>query len=349
MKKTLLATAVAASMAATGAQAATVYDQDGKSLDISGRIGVAAKQGYDGNSDFVNAGSRLKLTGSNQFTRNTRAFGHIEWRFDADENNDEGFTEVRHSYIGLEDNRFGTVMAGNFDNVYTSNVFGPFDYYAMSSAYGFTAMGTNGRGDSVAYMTPNLEGFQVFVAAKHYSQDDIVSATRDAEAVTIDAGGGVTLSGERVNFDGVDSSSKVLTSGGVSYAIEDFEIAAGWTEAVDSVESAATGDFEDDYHAGVRLSYAFNDMITGRMGWEDQRIDDTEVFGIGMTAQVMPQLTLVADYYNKDVDGGGSLNEYAFGAYYNIADNFDVFSEFHDSDDSLGDENFFLVGSRYFF
>lgn len=334
MKKTLLATAVAASMAVTGAQAATVYDQDGKSLDFSGRVGVGVKQDYNGQSDFVNAGSRLKVDASNQFTDNSRVFGHVEWRFDADErtgpygNGNPGFTEVRHAHVGLENSQFGTVMAGNFDNVYTSNVFGAFDYYAMSSGYGFTGMGTNGRGDAVAYMTPDLEGFQVFAQAKHYSFADLTGDFGIANA----------------------DSSELLTAGGVSYTTQDgFTIAAGYTEAVDGPEAAITNEFESDIHAGIRMSYDFNDMITGRIGYEDQKITDTEVFGIGGVVAVAPGVNVSADYYNKDVDNGDNRNEFALGAYYNFAGNADVFTEVHDSDGDQGDDTFFIVGTRYFF
>ncbi|MFO8044957.1 MAG: hypothetical protein R6U30_03705 [Halomonas sp.] len=50
MKKTLLATAIAGAIAATGmmattAQAATVYDQDGTKVDIYGRISMGVRGG----------------------------------------------------------------------------------------------------------------------------------------------------------------------------------------------------------------------------------------------------------------------------------------------------------------
>ncbi|MCA1773832.1 MAG: porin, partial [Halomonas sp.] len=53
MKKTLLATAIAGSMAATGAQAATIYNEDGTKLDLYGNIQYAYSdvENGDGTSD----------------------------------------------------------------------------------------------------------------------------------------------------------------------------------------------------------------------------------------------------------------------------------------------------------
>src|SRR5699024_8093700 len=105
MKKTLLATAIAGALGVTAAaQAATVYDQDGTKVDIYGRIamGIAgggaeydnAGNAIDNGAEFVDAYSRLGLRLQHMVSSDLTAFGHLEWRFRADEagtNNDGNF------------------------------------------------------------------------------------------------------------------------------------------------------------------------------------------------------------------------------------------------------------------
>ncbi|MFO8047209.1 MAG: porin, partial [Halomonas sp.] len=134
MKKTLLATAIAGAIAATGmmatsAQAATVYDQDGTKLDIYGRISMGVAGGgpetddgerINNDADFVDAYSRLGLNLSHEVTSDLTAFGRLEWRFNADggDNRFSGFKETRQSYLGLRSDTWGTVQGGNFDSMY---------------------------------------------------------------------------------------------------------------------------------------------------------------------------------------------------------------------------------------
>ncbi|MGM0785042.1 MAG: porin [Pseudomonadota bacterium] len=358
MKKTLLATAIAGAMAfsATAAQAATVYDQDGTSIDLGGRIALgisnqaSSTAGDDADSaEFRNIYSRLHLTMSQQVSQDLRAFGYVQWRFDGDERNtDSGFTEVRNSYIGLEHARLGTVMAGNFDGIYYANVINPFDVY-IDSGLEFTAGGYNDRGDSIAYFTPDLSGFQAFISAKHYSGNNIA-----------------------------DSDSEVSTQGGVKYETGGLRLSAGWAEQapvanvagyIGGAPTTVTYVDEDgntlgtgpepsdrsfqlenddtDVRYAATASYAFNDMFSARLGYEDQDDIDTEVIGLGGTVNVN-QWKFHADVYNIDTDGESSRTAFAGGAYYNLTPKFDVFTEVNDKDLD-GVDTYVLAGARYFF
>lgn len=346
MKKTLLATAIAGAMglSAAAAQAATVYDQDGTRLDLNGRIAVGvsntdADATKDSGSEFRDIYSRLSLSGSNQISQDLRAFGYVEWRFTGDEQDeDSGFSEVRNSYIGVESQQFGTVMAGNFDSLYNSRVVTAFDYYIDRGAE-MTGGGYNARGDSIAYLTPNLEGFQAFVAAKHYSQND-----NDA------------LSG-----------SKIRTQGGVSYDVAGLTLTAGWAEPtpVTDVENPAYDptlpsthpNFEPEFvqeqtsnktRFGGTASYAFNDMVSARIGIDNQRDLDTEVYGLGTTVS-LGELTFAADYFRVETPSGErNRNAYAFGAYYQVASNMDTFVEINEAD-QRDEDTYVVAGARYFF
>src|SRR5690625_4153667 len=188
MKKTLLATAIAGALGVTAAaQAATVDDQDGTKVDIYGRIAMGIQGGgaeyetregervrINNGARFVDAYSRLGLRLQHMVSSDLTAFGHLEWRFRADEagtNNDgnfDAFSETRQAYLGLRSNSWGTIQAGNFDSFYKDAVTAPFDVY-IDRGLEFGGHRTHSRGDSIGYITPNMAGFQVYLQAKHYS------------------------------------------------------------------------------------------------------------------------------------------------------------------------------------
>ncbi len=58
MKKTIVALAVAA-VAATSANAATVYNQDGTKVDVNGSVRFLLKKEKDMRGDLIDNGSRV--------------------------------------------------------------------------------------------------------------------------------------------------------------------------------------------------------------------------------------------------------------------------------------------------
>ncbi|RCV91834.1 porin [Billgrantia montanilacus] len=375
MKKTLLATAIAGALGVSAAaQAATVYDQDGTRLDVNGRIALGISGGGEddvapgeakaGGTEFRNIYSRLGLTMSHDIDPDLRAFGRVEWRFNGDERDQSGgFSEVRHSYIGLESGNFGTVMAGNFDSFYNSRVVNPFDVY-IDRGHEFSK-GAGGdlqaRGDSIGYITPNLEGFQAFLMAKHYT------------------GNGLAENGE-------SRSSVINTQGGVSYELAGLRLAAGFAQDRGDYPLSARGTRHrydsrdqrgiDENIYGATASYAFNDNFSARLGYETQDSNDGEIdaggavedwsgydtWGLGMTYAI-GQWAFNADVHRVSPDNEDTRTAWSAGSYYKVSSNFDVFAELNRADQgditvSTGDgveveENsdnlYWLVGARYHF
>lgn len=125
MKKSLLALAVLAS--ASAAQAATVYDKDGTSLVIGGRIQAVAYNGnarpLKSNSDasLVNS-SRLNISGRTQVNDCLSVFAFSEWNM-ADGNNTNYSRgenlNTREQYVGADFNKYGQLLLGKtYDAVY---------------------------------------------------------------------------------------------------------------------------------------------------------------------------------------------------------------------------------------
>lgn len=351
MKKTLLATAIVGALGASAAaQAATVYDQDGTKLDIYGRIamGIAgggpefngAGQEIDDGAEFVDVYSRLGLRMSHEVSRDLTAFGRLEWRFSGDERNtDQGFNEIRQSYLGLQSDQFGTFQAGNFDSFYNQFVSLPFDVY-IDRGLEFAGHPIQSRGDSIGYYTPNLQGWTAFLQAKHYS--------------------------ERGEIEGVGTTEEgavVAPQGGVRYAQGPVTVGLGF------VEDVRRGGGNGEMLYGLIGSYDFTDQFSARLGYETRDNNDAftpnanqdngfDKVGLGGTFTT-GAWAFTADYYNVDRDTQDDSNAWAAGTYYNVSSNFDVFLEVADGDaptvdrdvtlGDLTDDVYWLTGARYHF
>jgi len=372
MKKTLLATAVVSAIAAMGAtssvQAATVYDQDGTKLDVYGRIAMgiagggkeyrdatAAEEAATGNdsvqvdngAEFVDVYSRLGFRMSQQITNDLSAFGRLEWRFTGDERDtSSGFSEIRQSFIGLKSDQYGTFQAGNFDSYYNQFVSLPFDVY-IDRGLELSGHTKQSRGDSIGYYTPDLEGFTVYLQAKHYSERNKDEA------------------------DVRDEGNVVAAQGGVRYAQGPFTVGLGF------VDDVVRGGGNGELMGGLVGSYAVNDALSVRLGYEGREHSDTlgggyDTVGLGMSYATGPW-AFNADIYDVSPDGDDdSRTSWALGGYYNVSSNFNVFAELQQADQqavtidpsnisesitdrdnnvvtSPSDDVYYVTGARYFF
>lgn len=80
MKKTIVALAVAA-VAATSANAATVYNQDGTKVDVNGSVRLILKKEKNERGDLVDNGSRVSFKASHDLGEGLSALAYTELRF----------------------------------------------------------------------------------------------------------------------------------------------------------------------------------------------------------------------------------------------------------------------------
>ncbi|MGM0831863.1 MAG: porin [Pseudomonadota bacterium] len=349
MKKTLLATAIIGALGASAAaQAATVYDQDGTKLDVYGRIamGIAgggpeyndADEKIDNSEEFVDVYSRLGLRMSHEVNSDLTAFGRLEWRFKGDERyTDSGFTEIRQSYLGVQSKQYGTVQAGNFDSFYNQFVSLPFDVY-IDRGLEFSGHPKQSRGDSIGYYTPDLQGWTAFLQLKHYSERGELEPVRDEGNV-------------------------VAAQGGVRYEQGPITVGLGF------VDDVVRGGGNGEMLGGLIGSYAVNDQLSLRLGYEGRENSDTlgggyDTVGLGGTYTTGPW-AFAADIYNVDPDGqDDDRTAWSLGSYYKVSSNFDVFLELNQADQQSinvtldgrdseisadGDDVYYLTGARYHF
>ncbi|WP_249978905.1 porin [Vreelandella olivaria] len=331
-KKTILALAISGLLGVSAAQAAMVYDQDGTTLDIYGRIamgieGGGVKNGVDNSEEFRNFGSRLRITAGHQINSDLRGIARVEWRFRGDERSSPGFDEVRTSYLGLQSQQYGTFMAGNFDSFFDNYVTTPFDVY-VERGYEFAGGGLQARGDSLGYISPNIDGFQAVFAAKHFSERGLTEAQQSSEG------------------------NVIATQGGAVYATGPVRLALGYVE--DTVRGGGNG----KVRFGGTATFAINDALSARLGYETR--SDSDEFGggfdkVGLGASyAIDSWRFHVDYYNIDLDSTDSdRNAWAAAAHYRLTTNFDMFVELNDANrDAVNDveeDVYYAVGARYHF
>jgi len=120
MKKSLLALSVIA--VAASANAATVYDKDGTSLTIDGRVQSVF---YNGNhrkaaekDSSIQNSARFGIGGKTQLADWVSGIGYTQW--DATDGSSHENFEARDQYVGADFGEFGLVKAGRFlDSTYS--------------------------------------------------------------------------------------------------------------------------------------------------------------------------------------------------------------------------------------
>ncbi len=109
MKKTIVALAVAA-FAATSANAATVYNQDGTKVDVNGSILLLLQKETDKRTDLKDKGSRVSFKASHDLGEGLSALAYTELRF-SDKNFGDSIN-VKRLYAGFGYEGVGTLTFG---------------------------------------------------------------------------------------------------------------------------------------------------------------------------------------------------------------------------------------------
>ncbi|ATJ83803.1 porin [Halomonas beimenensis] len=339
MKKTLLATAIAGAMAASGAQAATVYNQDGTKLDIYGNIQIAY---YDTNNAAGDSQDGIADNGTTfgfaaEHVISQGLTGYLKLEFDdikADEmktavdNDDSGDT----AYVGLRGD-FGDVRVGSYDQLIDDWIQDPItnnEGFDVSDSTGAHGGGADQETDKVTYTSPSLGGFQFAVGTQYKGDFD-------------SADGG----------DADEGDSNASFFGGAKYTMGAFSVAAVY-DNLDNINYTTTGgDVEsvgDQY--GVTAQYTI-DTLRLSAKWEtfdaDQEDSDVDFaalgarYGYGMG-------DVYGAYQNVDSEGSDDdRDEVIIGANYSISDAMYTWVEAawydkeNDEDDGVG------VGITYLF
>ncbi len=308
MKKTLAALIVGA-FAASAANAAVVYENEGTKIELNGSLRVIMEKGSvkktnaagvvttkETNSALRNAGSRFGLNVKHNLDNDFYALGRLEFRFDDTESRDEfGGIYAKRAYVGLGSKATGDITFGRqltiADDLSQSN-----DY-----EYGIVPKGkyipTSGTG-VVRYDYKGVEGLQVSAnynfGQKHDEKGNPLKTRR----------GHLDVNGNQTYVADVTGNIKSGFGIGALYArdVYDVRLAYGRTNYETGVNGKSH--HKDGYLAS--LSYKFGDFkLLGDFGYAHEKDgnDKTDKFYVspGFEYQVLAKSKVYGNYLYERV------------------------------------------------
>ena len=289
MKKTLAALIVSA-FAASAANAAVVYDNEGTKVELNGSLRLILEKAdakkYDAvgnstktaNSALRNAGSRFGITVKHNLDNDFYALGRLESRFDDTESRDQfGSLYAKRAYVGLGSKATGDITFGRqltiADDLTQAN-----DY-----EYGFIPKSeyipTAGTG-VVRYDYKGIEGLQLsanynFGQTNDEKGNPLKPGIKNAYAV-----GALYTAGD------LDAR--------LAYGHTNFETGASYAHRLDGVLAS--------------LGYKFGDFtLTGDFGYGHEKLDDAKVnkfyVSPGFAYQVVPASKVYGNYLYERAKG----------------------------------------------
>ncbi|WNK21133.1 porin [Halomonas piscis] len=303
MKKTLLATAIAgAAFASAGAQAATIYNEDGTKLDLYGNIQLAYKDietrqadgSVESNDELFDNGSTVGFAGEHLITRDLQGYFKAEFEHEADEAKGpgNGLTDGDQAYLGLKGN-FGDLRVGSWDSLIDDWIQDPitnneyFDVTDSSSRIVGKNDLSNREGDKVTFTSPSFSGFR-FAVGTQFDGDAEELGNATVELSDTNAG-----NARQADIRAKDSSSASFF-GGAEYTAGAFSIAAVYDDlnnydgnytSTDVNGNAVAGDFDLGKQYGITAQYTVDTL---RMALKLERFEsdndflaDTNYYGLG--------------------------------------------------------------------
>jgi predicted porin len=297
MKKSIIAIAVSsAALASVSVQAA-----EGSTVDVYGNIQYAYTD-TDKGTDFVDNGSTIGLKGETKINDDLTAFFKYELEFDADEKDSAVDAGLDQAFVGLKGN-FGKAQVGSFDTIYNNAIqdsVDQFEYLGMSNA------AKTSEGDTVAYFSPSISGFEVQVAAQ--VKGDVVDS-----------------SGTKVNsYDGTSVMAVVKYSTGIVSVALGYDARENTADTEATTGLAVTVTPMDNFSVTAKYETTGGDTATdtdgNSIGNDTYGLAARYGYGAG---------DVYASYQNVDpaLAGTADYNEYAAGVTYSLASNIYVYGE----------------------
>lgn len=184
MKKTLLAVSITALFTAS-AQAATVYNADGVSADVYGRMQFDIAD--NGSHTDGNGSARMGFKGKSAINADLAAIAKGEWGIAAEDADSSKFT-ARHLYAGFESTNYGTLVFGQSDTAFYKAV----EATDIFNSYGYEAFDhiEDGRQEGQVIYSANFANVYVGASAQFRNEDFAfqIGNPEDPSFVDLDAG-----------------------------------------------------------------------------------------------------------------------------------------------------------------
>lgn len=357
MKKSVLAIAVAAAamVASSAVSAAQVYNKDGVTLDIGGRVEALFMDGAKRADTGVRNGTlrdrvRLNVKGTAKLTDWATAFGFWETQNQHAGNSTEaGTTSLRYAYVGVDFGKFGRVQAGRFEDSleWASNVTDVLEEDGCNAL-----VGDERNSGKIAYV---WEGYGVHFGIN--AQTAVNNWKNDClDAAPVKGGFSTALGYTSPNV----LFGPISVRAGYTYVDFDQNLAAAGTykDAKYWLVGASWGTHKKGFYVGTDYSELKlkrqNNLDSGKVkGFEF-------VVSYGFDSGVV----LNAAYSQRKIDDpatnkDGKMKLVSVTAAYNMTPNFRVWAEAHfDASSTKGygkyfyngdDHNCYMIGARYTF
>lgn len=298
MKKSIIAIAVSsAALASVSVQAA-----EGSTVDVYGNIQYVYVDKEAG-GNFEDNGSTIGLKGETKINDDLTAFFKYELEFKADQkadrNSADGYNQSKldQAYVGLKGS-FGKVQVGSYDNIYNNAIQDSVDQFEY---LGVTNADKTSEGDTIAFFTPSMSGFEVQVA------------------IQVKADASETNTAANPNGDNL-SSMTVL-----KYSTDMVSVALGYDTRGNIAGPTTSKNAKATTGLAVTVMPLENLSVTAKYETTESTQDI-----LGLAARYgYGAGDVYASYQNVDPDAAGSssFNEYAAGVTYNLASNIYVFGE----------------------
>ncbi|WMR96583.1 porin [Mergibacter septicus] len=347
MKKTLVALAVAA-LAATSANAAVVYNQDGTKLDINGSVRVLLNKNTKTRANLGNDGSRINFSAKQDLGNGLSALGYVRLKIDGD---NASKLSVNRLYAGLGYDGVGTLTLGKQNTTADDVALGDYTY----KWGGNSTLTTDG--EKVAkFRSADFAGFSFgadyLVGNKEkggagLKQGYGVSAfytANFADDVTLKANAGYTTQKNILAKDAeTKADEKVKAASDVNDIIDAAKIVSSKSKSWLVTTELTSGP------VSVGVSYGQAKLnLDKKLADAVQENGDLKVkaFLIGANYNVTDAAKVYAQY-NRTTANDGKLNGYILGTGYKLHKNVETFLEvarFKASDDKAN--NLVGVGFR---
>ena len=366
MKKTLAALIVSA-VAASAANAAVVYDNEGTKVELNGSLRLilekADKKEYDAanhstkktNSALRNAGSRFGITVKHNLDNDFYALGRLEFRFDDTDSRDQfGSLYAKRAYVGLGSKATGDITFGRqltiADDLTQAN-----DY-----EYGFIPKGkyipTSGTG-VVRYDYKGIEGLQLSANYNFGQRHNEMGNPLKTKKGALDVNGNQTYVADPTgNIKNAYGLGALYTAGDL-----DARFAYGHT----NYETGSSASHRKDGFL-ASLGYKFADFkLTGDFGYAHEKNGDAKLnkfyVSPGFAYQVTPASQVYGNYLYERVKGESDKEKthgFLLGADYKLHKQVVLFVEgkyvttkeyVNDSYDGKVKDRAIGVGMRVFF
>lgn len=337
MKKTLIATAIAAASfsGAALAQSTLSASELAAKMDSMPTVYGNIQLAYDYNnvdnggssSQLADNGSTIGIKHSHEIMPGLTGFFKAELEFDADSKaGNGGLNAFDEAYIGVEGDNFGRLWVGSDDSTYESAIDEIVNYYEYGSGFGGSY--TTGEGDLIQYSTPSFSGLKLHGAVQ------------------------VRGSGDANNASGSNSYPYQLAA---TYEMDALELAV----AMDSNDgnttySSTSPNTSSENTYGVRASYTMNDLrLTASYQTRKDFYDVTGLMGV----YSLGSNTFAASWQHESPDAANAddADKFALQALHNLSDNMYVYVEGYlgNGDNYAGpnmdEETDLVLGGVYYF